>query len=400
MVFVHLGDAPASAGVDGELSGELHVSLQTPALESETLHVHVEYRIDDVPVFSSAPYPIAISSLKPGRHETFPLSFRIHRGPSSFAAPLFGGDWLCHATSSNPDRHLPERPCTFGFAGTNDREDAIPLQALPGSKRRFGFPHAFQPGRWGATLTAGLVAVAACAPLIVAGVVDPGFVPVFVALLGVTIFVITCVWQIRRFRAGSRLGRVRLSVNRTDVCPGESLSVSCEIVSRARCRIDRIEAQLIGEQFIDLPTEDIDERTFHETTFRLTGSVVLDPGQAGDPLAADHLDLRRRRRGVRRGHGPHRPRLRPVEDPGRMDGGPTRYPRMRLASRTPFVGVDGARIRSKRSGWIAVAIDDEGFVQASFHTRFDELVAAYPPHFRRPTRRSRGSPRGRARRSG
>jgi predicted RNase H-like nuclease len=40
--------------------------------------------------------------------------------------------------------------------------------------------------------------------------------------------------------------------------------------------------------------------------------------------------------------------------------------------------VDGAALSSKRRGWIAVAIDDEGFVAAAFYDAFHEVLAAHP----------------------
>jgi len=43
-----------------------------------------------------------------------------------------------------------------------------------------------------------------------------------------------------------------------------------------------------------------------------------------------------------------------------------------------FVGVDGAATTTRRNGWVAVAIDAEGFVEASYHEAFSRLVARYP----------------------
>lgn len=48
------------------------------------------------------------------------------------------------------------------------------------------------------------------------------------------------------------------------------------------------------------------------------------------------------------------------------------------AERHLFVGVDAAKIGSKRKGWVSIAIDDDGFVAAGFSETFEEILAAYP----------------------
>jgi predicted RNase H-like nuclease len=42
------------------------------------------------------------------------------------------------------------------------------------------------------------------------------------------------------------------------------------------------------------------------------------------------------------------------------------------------VGVDGASITPKRRGWVVVVIDEAGFVHASFHEHFKNVLATYP----------------------